>query len=111
MNPFQYYVDAFQNYANFRGRADRSTFWYYHLINFIIVFVLGFLSAGSLSMIYGLIVIIPGLSLGARRLHDIGKSGWWQLLYLIPIIGFLILVIFFILSSQEFDNEYGEVNA
>lgn len=110
MNPLECYIDAFKNYFNFKDRTKRRTFWYYQLINSIIVFVLGIISAGVLSIVYGLIITIPGFALGARRLHDTGKSGWWQLLYIIPILGLLILIFLFIQKSQDFENEYGKVN-
>lgn len=101
-----YYIGAFKKYADFKGRANKSEFWYFVLFNIIISLVLGYVSQ-SLGSIYGLIVLIPGLSIGTRRLHDIGKSGWMQLVGLIPIAGLIWLIILFVKDSAP-KNEYGE---
>ena len=105
-NIFHYYLDALQNYANFQGRASRPQFWYYKLVDFIIAFVLGMISVGTLGFIYSLAVLVPTLAIGARRLHDTGKSGWWQLLLLIPLVGLIILIIFWAQPSQQGKNKY-----
>ncbi len=63
---------------------------------------------GYLSTLYGLALIIPGISVSVRRLHDIGKSGWWLFISLIPIIGLFVLLFFYVKDSQEGRNEYGE---
>jgi uncharacterized membrane protein YhaH (DUF805 family) len=64
------------------------------------------LGLGFLSTLYMIAILIPALSIGARRLHDTGKSGWWQLLYLLPIVGTIVMIIFLVLDSDK-DNEYG----
>ncbi len=112
---FEWYKDAFKNFAKFEGRTQRRGYWYFTLINFLIGIaanIVDYILASTIgiafvSMIYGLVVIIPSLSLGARRLHDIGKSGWWQLLGLIPLIGAIVLIIFFATASTPEDNQYG----
>lgn len=101
-----HYKKAFRNYFNFKGIATRSEFWYFHLINIIAIGVLTFASAGVLGMLYNIVAIIPALSIGARRLHDIGKSGWWQLIILIPIIGILVLIYMCTKESKTQDNIY-----
>lgn len=106
MNAWQYYVDALKNYATFDGRAKLAQFWYYQLIGFGISFVLSLISAGVLGLIYALAVLVPSLAIGTRRLHDTGRSGWWQLLMLIPLIGVIVLIIFWAQSSQESKNQY-----
>lgn len=110
--PFDYYLDAIKNkYAQFSGRARRSEYWYFVLFNFLIgiglVMIDTFLGTAFLNMIYSLLILIPGIAVGARRLHDIGKSGWWLLIALIPVIGIIVLIVFFVQDSQPHDNQYG----
>lgn len=62
---------------------------------------------GLVALIYSLALLVPSLSVGARRLHDTGRSGWWQLLMLIPLIGAIILIVFLVLDSTPGDNKYG----
>lgn len=102
----EYYVSALKKYAVFEGRATRSEFWYFVLFNILISSGIGFVS-GILAIIYVLAVFIPGLSLTVRRLHDSGKSGWWILITLIPVIGALVLIIFTVADSQIGANAYG----
>ena len=106
MGILNHYLNAFRNYATFTGRATRSQFWYFQLISFILSIILTAISAGILGLIYSLAVIIPTLAIGARRLHDINKSGWWQLLILIPFIGIIVLIIFWALQTKEDQNKY-----
>ena len=102
-----------QNYANFNGRASRSEFWWFVLANFIISIILGYVdrSIGTqfISTLYGLAVLIPGIAVSVRRLHDIGKSGWNLLWGLIPIIGAIILIIWYVKESYPEENQYGQV--
>lgn len=107
------YVNVLKNkYFQFDGRTSRREFWSFVLINFLIALALGIVdnilnTNGILGGIYSLAVLLPGLGLSVRRLHDLGKSGWLLLLTLIPIVG-LILIYWFILPGQEGANEYGE---
>ncbi len=102
-------------YATFSGRGIRSEFWWFILFCIIGGMVLGALDAmifgygsvGIFALIFQLGTIIPSLAAGARRLHDIGKSGWWQLLNLIPIIGWIILIYWFAQKGQDAENQYG----
>lgn len=111
-----WYIEALKKYATFRGRASRSEYWYFFLFNFLIQLIflglivfLPFLSEifYILSIIYTIAIILPSLSVGIRRLHDIGKSGWWYLIILIPFIGAIVLFIFAILDSVPEPNKYG----
>ena len=103
------------NYANFSGRARRAEFWYFVLFSWIISIVLGVIDGilnangmpGFLGFIYGLAVLIPNIAVGARRLHDTGRSGWWQLIILVPIIGVIVLLVFFVQEGSFDRNEYG----
>jgi uncharacterized membrane protein YhaH (DUF805 family) len=94
----------FQRYALFRGRASRSEFWWWILANAIIGTVISVLIAIAsifrvVEVLWDLAVLVPSLALGARRLHDTNRSGWWQLLAFIPIVGWIILVVWF--ASEE----------
>ena len=106
-----WYLGVLKNYATFSGRARRKEFWMFVLFNFIIAVVLGvvdsMIGVPVLGLIYTLGVLIPSLAVGARRLHDIGKTGWWQLIGLVPLIGILVLIIFFVMDSNPGDNQYG----
>ena len=101
-----------ENYANFEGRARRQEFWYFALANFIVNVVLTVLGQASslfsvLGIVYGLGVIVPGIAVGVRRLHDIGKPGIWILVGLIPIVGWIILLVWALQDSGHGTNEYG----
>ncbi|RLQ94870.1 DUF805 domain-containing protein [Falsibacillus albus] len=108
----QWYLKVLQNYVGFQGRARRKEYWMYALINEIIVLILTALQhAADLPSIilglYSLAVLIPGLAVSFRRLHDTGKSAWWLLIAIIPIVGLIVLLIFFCQDSQDGANKYG----
>ena len=105
-------------YATFSGRASRPEFWWWVLATFIAQLVTQALDAmlfGNLgddpgqpiSMVLALAIFLPGIAVAARRLHDVGKSGWWLLLALIPILGVLVLVYFYVQPSEAGPNEFG----
>ena len=102
---------GFSNYFNFQGRATRAEYWWWAL--FIVIadglvnFIDSILGTGFIGMLFGLAILIPGLALGARRLHDIGKSGWWQLLWLAIIVGWIILLVWAIRQGNRGQNHYG----
>ena len=91
-----------KRYAEFEGRSRRSEYWWAYLMTFLLGCIPG------LNYISGLACLIPSLAIGARRLHDIGKSGWNLLIGLIPIVGWIILIIWFCQDGQVGPNEYGE---
>ncbi len=106
----KYFIDALKNYAVFTGRASRTAYWMFMLMYvFLYLLTIGldiFLGTGFLSLIYALLLMIPSISVTTRRLHDTSRSGWWQLISLIPIVGLIILVIFLCQDSHE-KNKYG----
>lgn len=106
----EYFKDALTRYAEFTGRATRRQFWMYilfYLIFYIVTVVIdSILGIGLISTLYSLGLLIPSLAIGCRRLHDINMSGWWQLLMLIPILGTLVLIYFYVQPSRE-DNQFG----
>lgn len=89
---------VFGKYATFDGRAGRSEFWYWALFTFLVSLVFNVLSMyvasslGYVGNLFSLATIIPSVAVGARRMHDIGKSGWWQLVNLVPVLGWLYFI-------------------
>ena len=106
-----WYIKALKQYVDFSGRAQRMEFWMFVLINFIIALVLAvidsMITGGLLYGLYILAVFLPYLAVGVRRLHDTGRSGWWLLIGLIPLIGIIILIVFWVADSQPGDNAFG----
>lgn len=103
------FVTCFKKYADFNGRATRSEYWWFMLGAVIIYIITSLLS----SVLYGLAVLVlllPSLSACVRRLHDIGKSGWWCLLSLVPIVG-LFLLYWLAQPTQQGANQFGEAPA
>ena len=107
-----WYLEVLKKYAVFSGRARRKEYWMFALFNIIIAFVLGFIEGlaggpGVIGIIYGLAVLIPGIAVSVRRLHDTNRSGWWLLIGLIPLIGVIVLLVFMVQDSQPDKNQYG----
>lgn len=108
----KWYLKAISQYADFSSRARRSEYWYFILFNvlfscvaLIIDTLLG--TPGIFNGIYTLFVFIPGLSVLVRRLHDVGKSGWMYLIVLIPIIGYIWLLVLLFTDSEVGENKWG----
>lgn len=93
MNPKEAVSSVFRNFVNFNGRAQRSEFWWFVLFAFISQAILNLIPV--IGSIYSLILILPSLAVTARRLHDTNRTAWWMLLYLLPVLGFIALLIFF----------------
>ena len=107
-----WYLAVLRNYTGFSGRASRTEFWMWTLVNFIIGVVLYILALAVhpllfLVIVYDLAVLIPGLAVSFRRLHDTDRTAWWLLIYLIPLIGAIVLLVFFCMDSTPGDNRYG----
>lgn len=103
---------VFSDYAVFSGRACRSEYWYFVLVNVVVsVFLrlLLFISQGFIvcSYIWWIAMLIPALSVAVRRLHDTGKPTICILLLIVPVVGWILLLIFYVLDSQPGDNKYG----
>lgn len=104
------------NYCNFSGRASRSEYWWFLLFTFILGVVLQVALQPISHTLYFVVsalvelaLLLPCLGLAVRRLHDISKSGWWILLGLIPVVGLIILIIWFCQPSNNVPNQYGGV--
>ncbi len=91
---------CFKKYATFDGRATRSEYWWFFLFTFLVSVALGIVSE-MLSGLFTLAVLLPSLAVGARRLHDIDKSGWFLLVWFIPIIGWIIMIVWAIQEGKE----------
>ncbi|MBE4909647.1 DUF805 domain-containing protein [Bacillus luteolus] len=107
-----WFLKAIKNYAVFRGRARRTEYWMFVLVSAIFAFVIAFIEPflgiePILSGIYSLFLLLPSLSVTVRRLHDTGRSGWWILISLIPLIGAIVLFVFTVLDSEPGENKYG----
>ncbi|WP_333773776.1 DUF805 domain-containing protein [Streptomyces sp. IBSBF 3136] len=106
-----WYVDVLKKYAVFSGRARRQEYWMFFLFNIIISIVLTVvdraIGSNILSLIYSLAVLLPGLGVTVRRLHDTGRSGWWIFISLIPLVGAIILIVFLASEGKAEPNKYG----
>ncbi|MDX8290469.1 DUF805 domain-containing protein [Metabacillus indicus] len=107
-----WYLDVIKKYAVFQGRARRKEYWMFFLFNLIVTIILSIVESligmeQILVGIYSLILLLPSLGVAVRRLHDIGKTGWWLLIGLIPIIGGIVLLVFSCLDSEPGANKYG----
>lgn len=125
MNDF---IKPYFKYAQFTGRADRKEFWYFVLFYVVVSAILTVLdgalftggraystsgvwtysTSGPLASIFGIASFIPGLAVSIRRLHDVGKSGWYVLLNLIPLVGWIIMIFFYAQKGEPQTNVYGE---
>jgi uncharacterized membrane protein YhaH (DUF805 family) len=113
-----WWLTAMKKYVDFSGRARRTEYWMFMLFNMIfgtVAFVLDILLSsatdgagfGVFYSLFSLAIMIPSLSVTVRRLHDVGKSGWWILISLIPFIGGIWLFVLTISASQPGENAYG----
>ncbi len=113
---------AFARFADFATRSSRSEFWWFMLFYFLVVLVvsiIGFtiessvfgqgmeMTSGIIDLLIFLVFIVPTISVTARRLHDTGRSGWWQLMALIPLLGALILLFWVVKRGEDGDNRFG----
>lgn len=117
-NPFAYYFGCFKQYFQFKGRARRAEYWWFFVVNLIPAVTLSLLDRqlglvsestgyGLISGLYIAVAFIPSLAVTVRRLHDTGRSGWWFLLSLIPVIN-IALIILLALDGAKSANKYGE---
>ncbi|GAA4879925.1 DUF805 domain-containing protein [Kitasatospora terrestris] len=110
----EWYLAVLKNYVGFEGRAHRREFWMFTLVSVVISIVLTIidriLGIRVIDNLYTLAVLLPSLAVGARRLHDTGRSGWWQLLS-ITVIGIIPLIVFWAQEGSTEANKYGTVPA
>lgn len=113
-----WYLKCLKQYADFNGRARRKEFWMFVLFNSIIAWALLSISLvfdlvseiglSPLNSLYSLIVFVPTIAVSVRRLHDIGKSGLYFLVGLIPILGWIYLIYLYVQEGESGPNQYGE---
>ena len=113
-----WYLAVLQKYFDFSGRARRKEYWYFVLFNIIVSIILAVIDqaigtgsmesgVGLLCSLYSLAVLLPGLGVSVRRLHDTGRSGWWILINLIPLIGSIVFLVFTVSDGDPGPNQYG----
>ena len=120
-----WYLKVMRQYADFSGRARRMEYWMFAVINLVITFVLAGVGIGIMAamgstdhagfgvlflapvFLYALVIIIPSLAVTVRRLHDTGRSGWWYFIGLVPVVGPIILLVFYFSASQPGPNAWG----
>jgi uncharacterized membrane protein YhaH (DUF805 family) len=107
----EWYLKVLRQYADFTGRARRKEYWMFTLVSGIISVVLAILdnvlTTSLLGALYSLAVLLPSLAVGVRRLHDTGRSGWWLLIGIIPLIGWIVLIVFLATDGERQPNAYG----
>jgi uncharacterized membrane protein YhaH (DUF805 family) len=103
------FVDAikicFSKYVDFNGRASRPEYWWFFLFSFIVSILT--MALPIVSLIAALAFFLPSLAVAVRRLHDIDKSGWWLLLLLLPLVGFIVLIVFLCQGGTQGQNRFG----
>jgi len=111
MGFWQAVASGFSNYVNFSGRACRSEYWFWALFVVLVDIAAGIIDAAlwtyAITSLVDLALFLPGLALAVRRLHDLDRSGWWFLLVFIPIVGFIILIVWACTKGTEGPNRFG----
>lgn len=112
MSPVRAVAICLSKYATFEGRAARAEYWWFWLFNLIIGSVLAFIQGSlgqeiGISDLYWLAVLVPGLAVAVRRLHDTGRSGWYLLLVIVPLIGWIILLVWYCSKGEAGPNRFG----
>ncbi len=108
-----FYFTVLRKYAVFAGRARPKEYWMYVLISAVVVLVLGIVSGLTgtdvpvIPLVYTLAVVLPGLAVTVRRLHDTDRSGWWLLILLVPIVGAIVFLVFMATPRGEMANRFG----
>lgn len=112
-----WYIQVLKKFDDFDGRARRKEYWMFNLIDFIFVIIISFIDTtifntsfsdyGPIFIVYTLVTFIPALAVSVRRMHDVGKSGWFIFVGVIPIIGWIWIFIVLITDSELFTNKYG----
>jgi uncharacterized membrane protein YhaH (DUF805 family) len=95
-----------KKYADFNGRAARPEYWWFILFTVLVGMAVSYISH-MLGMLFQIGILVPSIAAAARRLHDTNRSGWWQLIGLIPVLGWIVLIVFLALEGEVTDNQYG----
>jgi uncharacterized membrane protein YhaH (DUF805 family) len=113
-----WYLKVMKNYVGFSGRARRKEYWMFYLFNLIFAGIAAILDNvlgitienygyGPIFCLYYLIILLPALAVSVRRLHDVGKSGWFLLISFVPLIGAIWLLVLMVTEGQSGKNKYG----
>ncbi len=113
-----WYIEVLKKYVVFNGRARRKEYWYFVLFNMLIGIAVSIIDcitgtfnpqvgAGILGGLYSLAVLLPSIAVSVRRLHDTNRCGWWLFIAFVPIIGAIVLIVFFVSDSNPEENQYG----
>jgi len=110
MEILNFYVDALKKFITFTGRSRRKEFWFFWLINMVISAILSRIPAVGMivSGLYSLAICLPSLAVAIRRMHDIGKSGWWICINLIPLVGTIWYIVLAAKDSDAGSNQWGD---
>jgi uncharacterized membrane protein YhaH (DUF805 family) len=100
-------ITCFQKYVDFSGRAARPEFWWFALFTLVVSLLIQMVLGYWIANLFSLAVLLPSLAVGARRLHDMGKSGWFQLLWMIPILGWAVMI-YWLVQPTAGPNQYGD---
>ncbi|MFD8193312.1 DUF805 domain-containing protein [Streptomyces wuyuanensis] len=107
-----WYLAVLKNYAGFGGRARRKEYWMFTLVNIAVVAVLAGIGVAVDTMIpyvvYYVAILIPALAVTVRRLHDTGRSAWWLLISLVPLVGAIVMLVFLASEGEAAPNRFGE---
>lgn len=106
--------DGFARYVDFKTRSTRSQYWWFTLWSIIFSFgsaiidaSLGMGDSGPVGLLVSLVFFLPSIAIAIRRLHDIGRTGWWMLLVFVPLLGWIVLLVFYCTKSQAMPNQWG----
>lgn len=107
MNFIQAIQSGFQNYVTFQGRGSRSAYWYWTLFALLAQLIAQWALGETISLLVSLVLFLPSLAVSVRRLHDIDKSGWWFLIWFVPIVGWLVMIYWACCKGTEGANRFG----
>ena len=111
MNFGEAIASGFSNYVNFSTRAVRSEYWYWFLFNFLAEIATEIIDAvigiSLTTAVFSLVVLLPGIAVAVRRLHDLDRTGWWLLLAFVPLVGIVVLLIWFCTKGTDGSNRFG----
>ena len=106
--------DGFARYVDFRTRSTRAQFWWWVVWSVVLGFaasivdsLLGLSEVGAVNGLVSLVLFLPSIAISVRRLHDIGRTGWWYLIILVPLVGWIVLIVFFCTATKEEVNQWG----
>jgi uncharacterized membrane protein YhaH (DUF805 family) len=108
--------DGFARYVDFKTRSTRPQYWWWTvwllvlgIVSAVLDLMLGMGEIGPINSLLSLATLLPSIAVGIRRLHDIGRSGWWTLLWFVPIVGWIVLIVFYCTKTQDEANKWGPV--